>query len=80
MERNHLLYAKNGEKRVADKKFENPAIKEVISYKPALWNGLEDIEKRPFISTNLCIELVQSIKKNTASIRTTPGTALKYAL
>lgn len=62
---------------VADKKFNNSATKEVISYKEALYNGLRDIEKRPFISTNLCIEIVQSIKKNTAGIRTTPGTALK---
>lgn len=62
---------------VADKKFDNSATKEVISYKEALYNGLRDIEKRPFISTNLCIEIVQSIKKNTAGIRTTPGTALK---
>jgi Fic family protein len=64
---------------VADKKFDNAATKEVISYKEALWNGLEEIEHRPFISTNLCIQIVQSIKKNTASIRTTPGTALKNA-
>ncbi|MGK0448899.1 MAG: Fic family protein [Polaribacter sp.] len=62
---------------VADKKFDNPATKEVISYKEALWNGLQQIETRPFISTNLCIEIVQSIKKNTAGIRTTLGTALK---
>jgi Fic family protein len=64
---------------VADKKFDNSATKEVISYKEALYNGLRDIEKRPFISTNLCIEIVQSIKKNTAGIRTTPGIALKNA-
>src|SRR5690606_12239892 len=62
---------------VADKKFDNPATKEVISYKEALWNGLEEIKKRPFITTNLCIQIVQSIKKNTAGIRATPGTALK---
>lgn len=62
---------------VADKKFDNSATKEVISYKEALYNGLRDIEKRPFISTNLCVEIVQSIKKNTAGIRTTPGAALK---
>ena len=62
---------------VADKKFNNPATKEVISYKEALWNGLQTIDKRPFISTNMCIDIVQSIKKNTAGIRTTPGTALK---
>jgi Fic family protein len=62
---------------VADKKFSNLATKEVINYKEALYNGLRDIEKRPFVSTNLCIEIVQSIKKNKAGIRTTPGTALK---
>lgn len=62
---------------VAVKQFGNPASKEVLSYKEALWKGLEDIEARPFISTNLCIEIVQRIKKNTAGIRTTPGTTLK---
>ncbi len=62
---------------VADKKFSNLATKEVISYKEALYNGLRAIEKRPFISTNLCIEIVQSIKKNKAGIRTALGTALK---
>lgn len=62
---------------VADKKFDNPATKEVISYKEALWNGLQQIETRPFISTNLCVEIVQVIKKNTAGIRTTPGNVLK---
>ena len=61
---------------VADKKFNNPATKEVISYKEALWHGLEAIDKKPFITTNLCVEIVQSIKKNTAGIRTTPGTSL----
>jgi Fic family protein len=64
---------------VADKKFDNPGTKEVISYKEALWNGLQEIETHPFISTNLCVEIVQSIKKNTAGIRTTPGTTLKNA-
>ncbi|UNY98335.1 Fic family protein [Zhouia spongiae] len=62
---------------VAEKKFENPATKEVLSYKEALWKGLKIMEEKPFITTNLCIEIVQSIKKNNAGIRTTPGTALK---
>jgi Fic family protein len=61
---------------VADKKFDNPAAKEVISYKEALWHGLEHLEKKPFITTNLCIEIVQRIKQNTSGIRTTPGTTL----
>lgn len=62
---------------VADKKLNNPATKEVISYKEALWQALKAIDKKPLITTNLCIEIVQSIKKNTAGIRTTPGTTLK---
>jgi len=61
---------------VADKKFDNPATKEVISYKEAIWLGFNRLEKKPFITTNLCIELVQCIKQNTAGIRTTPGTTL----
>ena len=61
---------------VADKKFETPAAKEVISYKNALWNGLKQLESKPFITTNLCIDIMQRIKENTSSIRTTPGTTL----
>ncbi len=61
---------------VADKKVENPATKEVLSYKKALWLGLEELKTKPFITTNLCIKIVQCIKQNTASIRVTPGTTL----
>ena len=61
---------------VADRKIENPAIKEVLSYKEALWLGLEELKTKPFITTNLCIKIVQCIKQNTASIRVTPGTTL----
>lgn len=61
---------------VADKKFDNSAAKEVISYKEALWYGLKQLESKPFITTNLCIEIMQHIKQNTSSIRTTPGTTL----
>ncbi len=61
---------------VAEKKNLNSAAKEILSYKSALYIGLKEIESRPFISTNLCIKLVQEIKQNKSSIRTTPGTAL----
>lgn len=64
---------------VANKKVDNTATKEVLSYKEALLDGLHSIEKHPFISTKLCIDIVQNIKKNTASIRSTSGTALKNA-
>jgi Fic family protein len=61
---------------VADKKFNNPATKEVISYKEAIWLGFDRLEQKPFITTNLCVEIVQCIKQNTAGIRTTLGTTL----
>lgn len=61
---------------VADKKIDNPAAKEVISYKNALWHGLKQLETRPFITTNLCIDIMQRIKENTSGIRTSPGTTL----
>jgi Fic family protein len=38
--------------------------------------GLEQLKSQPFITTNLCIKIVQCIKQNTASIRTTAGTTL----
>ena len=61
---------------VADKKTENAATKEVLSYKEALWLGLEELKTKPFITTNLCVKIVQCIKRNNASIRKTPGTTL----
>ncbi len=61
---------------VAEKKIENHATKEVLSYKEALWLGLERLDSKSFITTNLCIDIVQCIKKNSAGIRVTPGTSL----
>jgi Fic family protein len=61
---------------VADRKVENPDTKEVLSYKEALWLGLEQLKTKPYITTNLCIKIVQCIKQNSASIRNTPGTTL----
>ena len=61
---------------VADRKVENSATKEVLSYKEALWSGLEQLKTKPFITTNFCIKIVQCIKQNDASIRITPGTTL----
>lgn len=61
---------------VAEKKIENTSTKEVLNYKEALWLGLEELKTKPFITTNLCIKIVQCIKQNNASIRVTPGTTL----
>jgi len=54
----------------------DPATKEVLRYREAIWDGYNSLKKRPFLTTNSCIQIVQKIKKNTAGIRNAPGTAL----
>ncbi len=69
---NDLLY----KSLVSNKSEGNTATKEVISYKEAIWLALNQLESRPFITTNLCIEIVQCIKRNDLGIRKTVGTTL----
>jgi len=61
---------------VSAKTIEHLATKEVIYYKDALWYGFEQLERRPILSTNLFISIMQIVKKNTSGIRNTPGTKL----
>ena len=61
---------------IAEKKTDNPAIKEVLHYKDALWYGFKTLEQRPILTSNLFIKLVQIIKENSAGIRNMPGTHL----
>lgn len=56
---------------------DDPAIKEVLRYREALWEGYVALKKRPILSTNLFIRIVQTIKKNQAGIRNTPGTKIE---
>lgn len=60
-----------------EKKNENPAPKEVMHYKDALWHGVEQIEKRPILTTNLFVILKQILQENQSGIRNAPGTQLK---
>ena len=62
---------------IADLKSNNPATKEVIHYKDALWYGVEQIEKRSMLTTNLFIAIMRIIKENESGIRNAPGTQLK---
>lgn len=62
---------------IAERKNENPATKEVMHYKDALWYGVDQINKRPILTTNLFVALMQIIKENQSSIRNTTGTQLK---
>lgn len=62
---------------VADIKTENPATKEVIHYKDALWYAIEQIKEKPVLNTNLFISIMRIIKENESGIRNAPGTKLK---
>lgn len=62
---------------IADKKIDNPATKEVLHYKDALWYGVEQIKKKPILTTNLFISIMRIIKENQSGIRILAGTQLK---
>ena len=49
--------------------------KEVLRYRQALWEGYNNLDKRP-LSTNTFVSIVQTIKENNASIRKTTGTRI----
>lgn len=61
---------------IAEKKIENPATKEVIHYKDALWYGVKQLDKKPILHTNLFIAIMQIIKENKSGIRNAHGTQL----
>jgi Fic family protein len=54
----------------------DPGTKEVLRYREALWEGYNVLQKRALLTTNLFIQIVQTIRKNQASIRKTPGTTI----
>ena len=57
------------------------AAKEVLSYREALYVGLNKMAtQKNLLLTNTMVEIVQTIKQNNSGIRTTSGTALKNAI
>lgn len=57
------------------------AAKEVLSYRKALYIGLEKMNiQKNLLLTNTMVEVVQTIKQNKSGIRTGPGTTLKNAI
>ncbi|CAB1073127.1 Fic family protein MloA [Olavius algarvensis Delta 1 endosymbiont] len=57
----------------------DPATKEVLRYREALWEGFSSLKDRPLLTTNLFIRIVQTIRANKAGIRNTPGTKVANA-
>lgn len=60
----------------ADTSNVDPATKEVLRYREALWEGYITLKDRPVLTTNLFVKVVQTIKKNESGIRCTPGTKI----
>ena len=60
--------------------YDNPAAKEVVNYRTALWQGYEMVKERELLTTNIIIEVQQMIETNRAGIRKLPGTVLKNQL
>ncbi len=55
----------------------NPAVKEILSYREALWQGFELIKKKKLITSREIVKIQEVLAKNNAGIRSQPGTALK---
>jgi len=58
----------------------DPATKEVLRYREALWEGFNSLKARPFLTTNLFVRIVQTIRANMVGIRSTPGTRVANAV
>ncbi len=54
----------------------SPEKKEVLHYNDALWKGADSLRDRPFLSTSLFIDIVDTIKGNNAGLRRIPGTRI----
>jgi len=57
--------------------YKNPAAKEVVSYRTALWKGYELVKENQILTTNMIINIQKIIERNNAGIRKLPGTTLK---
>jgi Fic family protein len=54
----------------------DPMTKEVLCYREAVWEGYNALRKRPFLTTEMYIRIVQTIRENKGGIRNVPGTKI----
>ncbi len=55
----------------------DPATKEVLNYRKALWKGFTDVKRKGFLSTNMIIDIQAELVETNAGIRKLPGTVLQ---
>lgn len=63
-------------KAMSGSSFNNPAAKEVISYRSALWHGYKKVKENGILTTNMIVDIQGCIENNRAGIRKLPGTVL----
>jgi Fic family protein len=56
---------------------DDPATKEVLRYRAALWEGFNELKKRGLMTTDLFVKLVQIINEHQTGIRVLPGTVIQ---
>ncbi len=64
-------------KTMSRETYPNPAAKEVINYRTALWHGLQLVKDRQMITSNMILKIQEIIETNRAGIRKLPGTVLR---
>jgi Fic family protein len=64
-------------KAMSQENYNNPAAKEVVNYRTALWHGYELVKDKQILTINMIVEIQQLIEKNRSGIRKPPGTVLK---
>jgi len=68
-------------KAASEKETASNSAKEVLSYREALYKGLEKMhDQKNLLLTNTMIDIVKTIKQNVNGIRNIPGTTLKNAI
>ena len=60
----------------SDKIVTDAAVKEVLHYQEALWQGYNFVKEKGFLSTNLFIKIFNVIKETNDSVRKTTGTKI----
>lgn len=61
---------------VAKARIIDPATKEVLSYRSALWLGYSEIKKSDLLRVNTILSIQEELEQNSAGIRKLPGTSL----
>lgn len=64
-------------KTMSRENYKNPAAKEVVNYRRAIWRGYELVKEKGFLSANMIIEIQKIIEAEKGGIRKLPGTELK---